>query len=173
MPYCNKCGKEMEEGDSFCHACGATAIKPGQAAAPIPPRGGVQPPPPPVPPTAYGAAPANPAGPAGVPGQEEETPQEIAERRVKQRLELWWHLGTYVIINGFLVIVWAITGGGYPWFIWVMVGWGIGIAFHIMQYFLTIHGESRRQDMIRREMEKIQRQQGAVEEAKPPEEKQK
>ncbi len=67
-----------------------------------------------------------------------ETPQEIAERRVKQRLELWWHLGSYVIVNVFLIIVWALTGAGYPWFIWVMLGWGIGVAFHIMHYFMNV-----------------------------------
>jgi len=87
-------------------------------------------------------------------------------------MDLFWHLGTYVIINGFLVIVWAITGAGYPWFIWVMVGWGIGVAFHIMQYLISSHGESRKQDMIEKEMERLQRQRGVVEEAKPPEEKQ-
>ncbi|MBN2028264.1 MAG: 2TM domain-containing protein [Actinobacteria bacterium] len=172
MPYCNKCGKEMDEGDSFCHACGASTVKPGQAPSPAPTQAGAQSPPVPVPPTAYRAASASPPLPPAAPGQEAETPEEIAERRVKQRLELWWHLGSYVIVNGFLVIVWAISGGGYPWFVWVMVGWGIGVAFHIMQYLMTVHGESRRQDMIRKEMEKLQRRQGAVEEAKPREEKQ-
>jgi hypothetical protein len=88
-----------------------------------------------------------------------ETPQEIAERRVKQRMELWWHLGSYVIVNLFLIIIWAITGAGYPWFVWVMIGWGIGVAFHLMHYFMDVHGESRRQRMIQREMDKLQRRQ--------------
>jgi len=173
MAYCNKCGKELGEGDSFCHACGASVVKPGQAAATVPPQADVQPPSPPVSPATYGAALASPPSPPGAQGQEAaETPYEIAERRVKERMDLFWHLGTYVIINGFLVIVWAITGAGYPWFIWVMVGWGIGVAFHIMQYLISSHGESRKQDMIEKEMERLQRQRGVVEEAKPPEEKQ-
>ena len=170
MAYCNQCGKELDEGDSFCHSCGATAVKPGQAAAPAPPQAGVQPPSPPVPPTAYGAALAGPPVP---PGQEvAETPEEIAERKVKKRMELWTHLGSYVIVNAFLVILWAITGAGYPWFIWVMVGWGIGVAFHIMEYIVTSYSDPRRQDMIRKEMERMQRKQGAGEEPRPPGEKQ-
>ncbi len=163
MAYCHRCGKEVEAGDTFCHACGSTITSTGAAAGST------------VPPAASGLTPpgppATPVPPLAAPLYAEqgwvETPQEIAERRVKQRLELWWHLGSYVIVNVFLIIVWAITGAGYPWFIWVMLGWGIGVAFHIMHYFLNVSGESRRQRMILKEMDKLQRNQGAAE-APPP-----
>ncbi|MCP4435251.1 MAG: 2TM domain-containing protein [Actinomycetia bacterium] len=36
---------------------------------------------------------------------------------------------SYVIINAFLWIIWAVTGAGYPWPVWVTLGWGIGMAF--------------------------------------------
>jgi hypothetical protein len=44
---------------------------------------------------------------------------------------------TYVVVNIFLWIVWAVTtrGGNYgtiPWPIWPTLGWGVGLAF---QYF--------------------------------------
>jgi len=166
MAYCNKCGKEVEEGDTFCHACGASIAAPGGAAGPEPARA-PSPPllPPGSPPAVVGTAPIPPTGSPGG-----ESPQELAERRVRQRMELWWHLGSYIIVNIFLVIIWAITGAGYPWFIWVMIGWGIGMAFHIMHYFITIHGESRREHMVQKEMDKLQRKQGLAEEPQPPEE---
>ena len=88
----------------------------GQAAVPVPPpASGAGPPP--------GAAPASPAGPP--PGG---TLEEEAARRVKSRMALWNHLGSYAIVNAFLIIVWALTGAGYPWFLWVMAAWGIGAA---------------------------------------------
>ena len=166
MAYCNKCGKEVEEGDTFCHACGASIAAPGGAAGPEPARA-PSPPllPPGSPPAVVGTAPIPPTGSPGG-----ESPQELAERRVRQRMELWWHLGSYIIVNIFLVIIWAITGAGYPWFIWVMIGWGIGMAFHIMHYFITIHGESRREHMVQKEMDKLHRKQGLAEEPQPPEE---
>ena len=172
MAYCNKCGKEAEEGDTFCHACGASIAAPGEAAGTEPPQAASSPPlPPGSPPVAVGTAPLPPVAVPVYTGQPEgESPQEIAERRVRQRMELWWHLGSYIIVNIFLVIIWAITGAGYPWFIWVMIGWGIGIAFHIMHYFITIHGESRRERMVQKEMGKLQRKQGSAEEPQPPEE---
>ena len=38
-------------------------------------------------------------------------------------------LAAYVVINAFLVLVWAVSGGGEFWPIWVMGFWGIGVAF--------------------------------------------
>ncbi|MEW6554636.1 MAG: 2TM domain-containing protein [Actinomycetota bacterium] len=153
MAYCHRCGKEVEAGDAFCHACGSAIsgtarVAVGEAAAAT----DATAPPAPMPPRA-----AQPYGEQA----RAETPQEIAERRVKQKLELWWHLGSYVIVNVFLIIIWAITGAGYPWFVWVMIGWGIGVAFHLMHYFMDVHGESRRQRMIQKEMDRLQRRQDA------------
>lgn len=36
----------------------------------------------------------------------------------------------YVIVNIGLVLIWAISGGGYFWPIWVIIGWGIGLGVH-------------------------------------------
>jgi hypothetical protein len=86
--------------------------------------------------------------------------REKAEKRVRQRIELLRHIGTYVIINGFLVIVWALTGAGYPWFLWVMAGWGIGLAFHIIGYAAGYRGEATKDRMVQKEMERIKKEQG-------------
>jgi len=36
----------------------------------------------------------------------------------------------YGIVNLGLILIWAISGGGYFWPIWVIVGWGIGLGVH-------------------------------------------
>ena len=36
----------------------------------------------------------------------------------------------YVVVNLGLILIWAISGGGYFWPIWVIVGWGIGLGVH-------------------------------------------
>jgi class 3 adenylate cyclase len=40
------------------------------------------------------------------------------------------HLTVFVLINLLLIGVWAAGGGGYFWPIWVLLGWGIGLAGH-------------------------------------------
>jgi class 3 adenylate cyclase len=40
------------------------------------------------------------------------------------------HLTFYLLVNVFLIGIWAASGGGYFWPIWVILGWGIGVAAH-------------------------------------------
>lgn len=42
------------------------------------------------------------------------------------------HLSSYIIINAFLVFVNLWTNPENIWFIWVLGGWGIGLAFHFV-----------------------------------------
>jgi hypothetical protein len=53
---------------------------------------------------------------------------ELAHKRVDFRA----HLVVYCVINAILWIVWWITGQGYPWPIWPMAGWGVGVLFHYL-----------------------------------------
>ena len=50
------------------------------------------------------------------------------------RLELMGfmaHLTSYLMVNALLVGIYVLTTfGGYPWFIWPIFGWGIGLAAH-------------------------------------------
>jgi hypothetical protein len=39
-----------------------------------------------------------------------------------------------VVINSFLVAVWAMTGGGYFWPAWVIAGWGVGMLLGFWDY---------------------------------------
>ncbi|MBA3814048.1 MAG: 2TM domain-containing protein [Alphaproteobacteria bacterium] len=36
----------------------------------------------------------------------------------------------YVVVNVGLIFIWAISGGGYFWPIWVIISWGIGLGVH-------------------------------------------
>lgn len=60
---------------------------------------------------------------------------KLAKKRVEEKKGLLIHLGVYVIINAGLAALDALTAGGW-WFYWVMLGWGIGMAIHIVVYFV-------------------------------------
>lgn len=53
---------------------------------------------------------------------------ELARKRVDFRR----HLIVYFVINAALWSLWFVTGQGYPWPVWPMVGWGIGVIFHYL-----------------------------------------
>jgi hypothetical protein len=40
------------------------------------------------------------------------------------------HATLWASVNAFLVVVWLLTGAGYPWFLFPALGWGIPLALH-------------------------------------------
>lgn len=45
------------------------------------------------------------------------------------------HARTYVVINVFLIGVWALAGAGYFWPAWVILGWGLALVLHSLATF--------------------------------------
>ena len=57
--------------------------------------------------------------------------RQLAHKRVEFRT----HLIVYYVIMGMLWLIWLLTNQGYPWPVWPMAGWGIGLVFHyIFEY---------------------------------------
>jgi hypothetical protein len=59
-----------------------------------------------------------------------------ARKRVTARRDFGSHLVAYVVINGFMTLVWAVTGAGYFWPVWIIAPWGIGMVLHAWEVFL-------------------------------------
>lgn len=78
--------------------------------------------------------------------------REAALKRLKAKREFKTHLAVYVIVNALLVAIWAMSGGGYFWPIWPIVGWGVGVAFNAWSAYFE---KPISEDEIRREMDKM------------------
>jgi hypothetical protein len=52
--------------------------------------------------------------------------------QARKRVEFKVHLITYCIVIGALWMIWFFTGSNYPWPVWPMAAWGIGLIFHFM-----------------------------------------
>ncbi len=77
--------------------------------------------------------------------------REIAEARYGFR----WHLVIYVVVNLGLVLIWYFAGDGFPWPVFPLVFWGIGLASHYVGAYRT-PGKA----WIDRETERILSEQG-------------
>ena len=53
-----------------------------------------------------------------------------AIERLEAKRDFERHLLVYVLVNTLLIVVWAASGAGYFWPIWVLAGWGVGLAIH-------------------------------------------
>ena len=72
--------------------------------------------------------------------------RENARRRIKRRRDLQGGAIAYVVINAFLVGVWAMTGRGYFWPGWVLAGWGVGM---VLGWFDYVRGPVTERDIDR------------------------
>ncbi len=60
----------------------------------------------------------------------ETTERQGARQRVTAKRDFVSHAVAFVVVNSFLVLVWAVTGAGYFWPVWVIGAWGIGLVLH-------------------------------------------
>jgi hypothetical protein len=88
---------------------------------------------------------------------DEEVYQE-AQRRVKAKSKYYKDLLTYVVINTGLFLIWYFaTGRGYPWFLWVLGGWGVGLILDFFNTFIWQPGMGK--NAIEKEAQKIRKDQ--------------
>ena len=77
---------------------------------------------------------------------------KLARERVNEKKGFFIHLTAYVVVNLMLFLIWMFTGRGFPWFVFPLGGWGIGLLFHCLGIFVfSQHGTT---DWERREMDK-------------------
>ena len=54
--------------------------------------------------------------------------QESSARGARTSFRI--HATVYVAVQVLLIVVWALTGMGHPWFLYALLGWGVGLAAH-------------------------------------------
>lgn len=64
------------------------------------------------------------------------TERDAARKRLQAQRDFVSHVVAYVVINAFLIGVWAFTGAGYFWPAWILGGWGAGLVMHGWDTFL-------------------------------------
>jgi hypothetical protein len=86
----------------------------------------------------------------------DETPvsalRDRAILRLKKKRDFRTHLLAYVLVNTTLVIIWALTGAGFFWPVFPILGWGIGVIFNAQDAYGK---QELSEDAIQREMERM------------------
>jgi len=90
-----------------------------------------------------------------------------AQRIVRAKLRFYRSLTSYVVVNLILFFVWLAAQNSlvdlgsavrvhdlnYPWFLWVLIPWGIGLIFQYLNAF--VFPGRNNQSMIEAEMRKM------------------
>ncbi len=85
-----------------------------------------------------------------------------AKATVERKLGFYSHLTSYVLVNSGLFFLNLYTSPGYLWAIYPLFGWGIGLLFHAMHVYLRYPNFGCKQDMIEREIEKLNKQNASL-----------
>ena len=83
-----------------------------------------------------------------------------ARKSAEARAGFYIHLGIYVTVNALLIVLWWTTGwfagiNIFPWFIFPLFGWGIGIVAHGIA---TFKGPSYVQRKTEEEYQRLKKQ---------------
>jgi hypothetical protein len=79
--------------------------------------------------------------------------REQAITRLKKRRELGAHVLVYLMVNGFLIAVWAVTSpDALFWPMFPMAGWVVGLVMHAWDVY---RGDELREVDIQREMTRL------------------
>ena len=85
---------------------------------------------------------------------EEDVLRGRAVGRLKKKADFRMHLLIYVLVNSALVIIWAITGSGFFWPAFFIVGWGIGVVANWADAYIV---NTPTEEQITEEMERLRR----------------
>jgi hypothetical protein len=78
--------------------------------------------------------------------------RDRAIARLKQKRDFGAHLFVYLVVNAFVVGIWAVTGAGFFWPVFLLFLWGIGLVLHAWEVYWR---KPVSEDEIRREMERM------------------
>lgn len=91
---------------------------------------------------------------------DDETLRKRAEKIAREKAGFQIHLGIYFAVNLFLIAVWYFTsnpwGSVFPWFIFPLAGWGIGVTGHFIGAY---RGERYILEITEREFRRLKQRQ--------------
>ena len=79
--------------------------------------------------------------------------RDLAMKQPKKRRDFHGHLLVYALVNGFLIVIWAMTNQqDFFWQLFPLVGWGIGV---VMTAWDVYGAHDFTEEQIQREMQRL------------------
>ncbi len=82
----------------------------------------------------------------------EEELREKAISQLKKKRDFRSHIFIYVLVNAMLVVIWAVTGAGFFWPIFPILGWGVGVGANAWDVYAR---KPLSEDDIQRETQRL------------------
>ena len=84
--------------------------------------------------------------------------RKLARESAQSKVDFYTHLAIYIAVNILIIAIWASTSGidSFPWFIFPLFGWGIGLAANYIEAF---RGKAYTQKLAEKEYQKLKEKQ--------------
>jgi uncharacterized ion transporter superfamily protein YfcC len=82
----------------------------------------------------------------------EEELREQAISQLKKKRDFRTHVFIYLLVNAMLVVIWAVTGSGFFWPIFPILGWGVGVGANAWDVYAR---KPLSEDEIQRETQRL------------------
>jgi len=92
-------------------------------------------------------------------GMSDEKLRSIAQRRYFIKRGFAYHLSLFLIVSAVMVLIYFLTGKGYPWFAWPIGLWALFIAGHIVGTINSLRRIDGRPTAVDREMQRLRKKQ--------------
>jgi hypothetical protein len=77
-----------------------------------------------------------------------------AKKKVQARNGFLVHVVVFFTMNTAFLGIWFLTGHGYPWFLWPMLMWGVGLVAHVVTLW-TGPGSEHEERAVQREIRRL------------------
>lgn len=95
---------------------------------------------------------------------EENELRERAEKRAEEIIGFRVHLAMYLSVNLVIFLIWLVIGlftdSWFPWFVFPLAGWGIGVFFHGVGVYRSRGMEERKRQMVEKELARLKEERG-------------
>jgi len=61
--------------------------------------------------------------------------EKQARKQTRREKDFYAHLASFLVVNTLLIGINLFTSPEYLWFVWSILGWGIGLALHAVDVF--------------------------------------
>jgi len=61
-----------------------------------------------------------------------------AKKKVEEEKKFYYHLGVFIVMNTFFVVLNLVTSPDHLWFYWPMLGWGLGLTLQGVKVFTNV-----------------------------------
>jgi len=82
---------------------------------------------------------------------------KLAQERAEAKIGFYIHAAIFIAVNLLLATINLVSDPGTLWFVWPLIGWGMGLLGHAYLVFNPPENSDFKQKLVKKELEKLEK----------------